>query len=85
MAAGYPIHGFVHITMRTVQLFLVLGFRIHGSGTIRLNFTLIIEEWVISRGGGVSRHVMRSLSIVIIGVVSVHVSSFWLDQALLAS
>lgn len=82
MAARYSIHRFVDIAMCTVELFLVLGFRIHGPGAIRLRLSIMIEQRVVSGRRGVSLHVMRPLSIVIIWVVSVHVSSLGFDQAL---
>ena len=79
MSAGYPIHGFIDISIE-----MILGFGIQASGTIRLCLSIIIEQGIVSCSGGLRSHMMRPLSIVVIWVISVHMSSLGLDQALFA-
>lgn len=83
VSARYPIHGFIDIAMRTIEL--ILGFGIQTSGTVRLYLSIIIKQGIISRGGGLSGHMMRPLPIVVVWVVSVHMSSLGFNQTLLGS
>lgn len=82
MPTRRAVHGFVHISVRAIQL--LLRFRIYALGAVCLALGVAVEQWIIARRGGVDGHTVRSLSVMIIGVIPVHMAPLWLDQTLLA-
>lgn len=82
MTTRRAVHGFIHISMRAVQLFL--RFRIKAFGTVCLGLRISVQQRVIARRGRVNRHAMGSLAIVVIRVITAHMATLWLNQTFLA-